>query len=263
MQKKYNLIRIILLTAYVFVAFGSHAQLHCDWYRKDKPHHLLKTNLLGLATGTYNLEYERSFRPNTSLGINVSYTPTRHLPFRDRITQNMENPNAVETVKNATFNHFSITPQARFYFGDRALFTRFYVSPYLKYSNYNGDFTFHYQYVDETGITVATTHVPIDLTIQTVSAGIAFGLQFNLFRALYLDWKILGTHYGILLGSGNGRSSAPLTADIQQTIKNDIESINDFPTYSSESHVTANDVSLSAKGLNIGLTTAISLGYRF
>lgn len=263
MQKKHTPIRIILLIAYVFMAFDSHAQLHCDWYQKDKPQHLLKTNLLGLATGTYNLEYERSFRPNISLGINVSYTPTRHLPFRDRITQSMENPNNIETWQNATFNHFSIAPQARFYFGDRALFTRFYASPYLRYANYKGNFTLHYQYTDETGTSVATTNVPVDLSLQTVSAGIAFGLQFNLFSALYLDWKILGTHYGILRGSGNGRSSAPLTADIQQTIKNNIENINDFPTYSSESHVTANDVSFSAKGLSAGLTTAISLGYRF
>lgn len=237
-------------------------QQYCRWGDKNSEH-LIKTNLLNLPLKTFNLEYERSFRPNISIGIDISFTPTRTLPFKNSIVDKITNENAKKSVDRARFNQFTIMPQARFYFGDRDVFTRFYASPYIKYSRYHANTDLFYNYQDATTATIVPVEIPISGNLNTWSAGIAVGLQFQVLKSLYLDWKIIGTHYGFAFGKGAGKSSLPLTQPLQDNIKESLEELDDIPIYSFSHTVTGNSVEIKPKGLNIGITSAISIGYRF
>lgn len=238
------------------------AQTYCKWGDQGSEH-LLKTNLLNLPLKTFNIEYERSFRSNISIGVDLSFTPTRGLPFSNEITKKMTNENAKKSIERTQFNQFSIIPQARFYFGDRDVFTRFYTSPYIKYSRYQTNTTLFYEYKSTTNTTPIPVEVPLSGSINTISAGIAVGLQFQVLKSLYLDWKIIGTHYGFAFGKGSGESSLPLSPELQDNIKSSLQKLDDLPFYSFPNTVTENSIDLNPKGANIGVTSAISIGYRF
>lgn len=240
------------------------AQKYCKWGDKGDDH-LLKTNLLNLPLKTFNIEYERSFRPNISIGVDISFTPTRELPFESAITDKITNENAKKSVEETRFSQFSIIPQARFYFGDRDVFTRFYTSPYIKYSRYRASSTLFYNssFVNTANTTPVPIEVPISGNINTLSAGIAVGLQFQILKSLYIDWKIIGTHYGFTFGKGAGESNAPLTNQMQEDIRKSLQKLDDIPFYSFPHTVTENSVEIKPKGANIGITSAVSIGYRF
>lgn len=240
------------------------AQKYCNWDTKGTEH-LIKTNLLNIPLKTFSLEYERILRPNISLGIDISFTPNRNLPLKSKITENITNENAIKSVEEARFNQLSVIPQARFYFGERDVFTRFYALPYIKYSRYQANTNLHYDYVDNTGSPVSQVIIPISGNMNTLSAGIAVGLQFHIIKSIYLDWKIIGTHYGFAFGEGSGKSTGPLplSQDLQDNIKESLQKLDDLPFYSFPYTVTDNTVELKPKGLNLGITSAVSIGYRF
>lgn len=259
---RYRYFKYIFLGLLVIVVSPAVAQKYCKWGKSDNDH-LLKTNLLNLPFKSFNLEYERSFRPNISLGIGLAFTPNRDLPFKSSITKNIENENGKRSIEEAQFNQFSITPQMRFYFGDRDVFTRFYASPYIKYSHYRTNTTLYYQYSMEGSDERIEVSIPISGNINTLSAGIAIGLQFQLLKSLYLDWKIIGNHYGFAFGKGSGKSNHPLSGDLQEDIKKSLQKLDDLPLYAFPHSVDANSVTVKPQGLNIGVTSAISIGYRF
>lgn len=258
----YRYLKFCFLGLLISMVSPALAQNYCKWGDKGSDH-LLKTNLLNLSLKTFNLEYERSFRPNISIGVDVSFTPTRNLPFKASIIDKITNENAKKSVEETRFSQFSIIPQARFYFGDRDVFTRFYTSPYIKYSRYQTQTALFYNYTNTTNTTPIPVEVPIKGNINTLSAGIAVGLQFQILRSLYLDWKIIGTHYGFVFGKGSGTSTQPLTPELQQEIRESLQKLDDLPFYSFPYTVTENSVELKPKGANIGITSAISIGYRF
>ncbi len=238
------------------------AQKYCKWGQKGTDN-LLKTNLLNFPLKTFNIDYERSFRPNISLGINVAFTPDRDLPFKKTLIKNIEEENPKRSLEELRFNQLSIIPQMRFHFGDRDVFTRFYASPYIKYSRYQLNTTLYYRNDLAASNGIESIAVPLSGNLNTLSAGLAVGLQFHLLESLYLDWKIMGNHYGFIFGKGSGESNVPLTEDIQQNIKQSLENLNNIPIYSFSHKVDQSSVTVKPKGLNIGITSAVSIGYRF
>ncbi len=259
---RHLLFKSIFLGILVIGVSPAVAQKYCKWGQKGTDH-LLKTNLLNLPFKSFNLEYERSFRPNISLGINISFTPNRDLPFKNSLTKSIEDEDPKRSLEELRFSQFSIVPQMRFYFGDRDVFTRFYASPYLKYTRYNTNTTLYYQYEFMDSDIIERASIPISGNLNTLSAGVAVGLQFQLLESLYLDWKIIGSHYGIVFGKGSGTSNVPLTEEIQQDIKKSLQKLDDIPIYSFAHTVDETSVTIKPKGLNIGITSAISVGYRF
>ena len=260
----YRYLKFCFLGLLISMVSPTLAQKYCKWGDKGTDH-LLKTNLLNLPLKTFNLEYERSFRPNISIGEDVSFTPKRDVPFKGSIIDKITNENAKKSVEETRFNQFSIIPQARFYFGDRDVFTRFYTSPYIKYSRYQTSSTLFYNsnVVNTANSTLIPIEVPISGNINTLSAGIAVGLQFQILKSLYLDWKIIGTHYGFLFGKGSGTSTQALSENLQEEIRKSLQKLDDLPFYSFPHTVTQDRVELKPKGANVGFTSAISVGYRF
>lgn len=256
------ILKTCILGFLITVVSPALAQKYCKWGYQKKDH-LLKTNLLNLPLKTVNVEYERSYRPNISIGVDVSYTPSRNLPFKNNITTKIKNENAKKSVEEARFNQFSIIPQARFYFGDQDVFTRFYTSPYIKYSRYHTETNLYYDYRDNAGNLASQVVIPVSGNVNTLSAGVAIGLQFEIIKSFYLDWKIIGTHYGFAFGKGGGKSDRPLTPELQDNIKSSLQKLDDLPFYSFSHTVTDNSVELRPKGINLGITSAISIGYRF
>lgn len=259
---RYRILKLCFLSLLIAMVSPTLAQKYCKWGDRGYEH-LLKTNLLNLPLKTFNLEYERSFQPHISIGVDVSFTPMRDIPFKEIILDKMNNENGKRSMDEARFNQFSIIPQARFYFGDRDVFTRFYTAPYIKYSRYHTKTALHYQYQNADSGAITPVTIPISGNVNTLSAGIAIGLQFQLLESLYLDWKIIGTHYGFVFGKGGGNSSQPLTPDLQESIKNSLQKIDDLPFYAFPHTVTENNVTVKPSGVNVGITSALSVGYRF
>jgi len=259
-----NYLSICLISICSFISIESHAQLRCDW--RNKTDQLLKVNLLNFPLKTFNLEYERLLKPQASWGINAVFTPERDLPFKKKIIENIEDENGIKTLNDLRLNQFSIIPFMKFYFGNNKPFTKFYVSPYIKYTRYTSSLDLYYQYLDISNPLeqkIVDVEIPLKATINSLSLGAAIGFQFNVFKNLYIDWKIIGNHYGILFGDGSGHSTSPLTPEMQEDIKQDIESINDFPLYKFTPTVTATDLEVKAKGANIGVTSSLSIGFKF
>lgn len=255
---------ICLIGICSFMTLDGHAQLRCDW--GNQTDQILKVNLLNFPFKTFNLEYERLLKPRTSWGINAIFTPERDLPFKKQLTKNIEDENGLKTLNDLRLNHFSVIPFIKFYFGDQREFTKFYVSPYIKYTRYTSTFDLHYQYLaisNDSEQEIIDVEVPLEAKINSLSVGAAIGFQFNVYRNIYLDWKIIGNHYGVLFGNGSGHSSLPLTPEMQEDMKQSIESVNDFPLYKLAPTVTATDLEVKAKGINIGVTSSLSIGFKF
>ncbi|MBE8720227.1 DUF3575 domain-containing protein [Sphingobacterium pedocola] len=260
---KQTSVKAIAILIFTFMVFDSYAQLYCYGENVHAPQ-LIKTNLLTLPFKTFQLQYERSIKPKTSLGLSFSFTPNRSLPFQDLYIDRITDDNSRKTVEEAQFNRFSIQPEIRFYFGNSSTFTKFYIAPYLKYARYTSSFRLNYDYVDNNiDNTVSTVEVPIKGPINTLSAGYGIGLQYNIFKDFYLDWQIIGNHYGYAFGKISGTSSQPLSQDIQDDISKTLQRLDDIPVYKLDYHVDDRVVEVKPNGPIIGFTMGLSIGYRF
>lgn len=248
----------------VLIAYCVQAQWNqnCSWDRRNKTEHLIKTNLLTLPLKTFNLEYERAFSERVTFGVSVNYMPRRDYLFKNRILEEVDERLDKRTIEEGRMNLFSFVPQARFYFGDRETFTRFYFAPYLKFSRYNTDLTLHYQGIQPDN-SIHPIDIPVNGKINTYSIGYSFGLQFNVYRSLFLDWKIIGNHYGVARGKAFGYSEYPIPLETQTAIRNDVGKLENIPLYSFDHHIDDHIVEVKPKGIIVGFVTGLSVGYKF
>lgn len=259
---KQTFLKTIAVSIFTFMVFDSYGQLYCYGENVDAPQ-LIKTNLLTLPFKTFQLQYERSIKPKTSIGLSFSFTPNRDLPFKDLYIDRIEDEDAKKTVEEAQYNRFSIQPEIRFYFGNNSTFTRFYVAPYLKYSRYTSSFRLNYSYVNAVDNILSEVDVPIKGPINAISAGYGIGLQFNIVKDFYLDWQIIGNHFGYAFGKGTGTSSQPLSQNVQDDIRESLQQLNDTPVYKFDYHVDERMMEIKPSGPILGLTMGLSIGYRF
>ncbi|WP_140937550.1 DUF3575 domain-containing protein [Sphingobacterium lumbrici] len=258
---KQKFVKTTAVLIFIFMVFDSYGQLYCYGENVYAPQ-LIKTNFLTLPFKTFQLQYERSVKPKTSIGLSFSFTPNRSLPFQDLYIDRIEDENGRKTLEEAKVNRFSIQPEVRFYFGNNNTFTKFYFAPYLKYSRYMPSFQLNYDYIDNTN-NLSDIVVPIKGPINTISAGYGIGLQYNIFKAFYLDWQIVGNHYGYAFGKVSGTASQPLSQNIQDDISRTLQQLDDIPVYKFDYHVDERIVEVRPNGPIFGLTMGLSIGYRF
>ncbi|TJZ61334.1 DUF3575 domain-containing protein [Sphingobacterium olei] len=259
---KQKFVKTIAVLIFTFMVFDSYGQLYCYGENADAPQ-LIKTNLLTLPFKTFQLQYERSIKPKTSIGLSFSFTPNRNLPFQDLYIDRIEDENGRKTIEEAQYNRFSIQPEIRFYFGNNNTFTKFYFAPYLKYSRYTSSFRLNYDYINTIDNTLSAVEIPIKGPINTISAGYGIGLQYHIVKDFYLDWQIIGNHFGYAFGKVSGTSSQPLSQDIQNDISRTLQQLDKIPVYKFDYHVDERIVEVKPNGPIVGLTMGLSIGYRF
>lgn len=123
-------------------------------------------------------------------------------------------------------------------------------------------FQLNYDYIDNTN-NLSDIVVPIKGPINTISAGYGIGLQYNIFKAFYLDWQIVGNHYGYAFGKVSGTASQPLSQNIQDDISRILQQLDDIPVYKFDYHVDERIVEVRPNGPIFGVTMGLSIGYRF
>jgi hypothetical protein len=167
-------------------------------------------------------------------------------------------PQARESLDNLTLSNSAITPEVRFYLGKKGYGQGFYLAPFFRNAKFGGkgigiDFTL------DNG---QTTTFNMEGNIKANTFGLLMGAQWKLGKNFWLDWQILGPHYGGATGSIIGVSNVSLSATEQNNLANALRDIN-FPFAKENISVKPNQATLELSGPWAGLRTAISLGFDF
>jgi len=214
---------------------------------------IAKINLIGFSI---NGQYERILSKRVSVAISYRVLPSGKFLFRGLIPTN--DPQARESLDNLTLSNSAITPEVRFYLGKKGYGQGFYLAPFFRNAKFGGkgigiDFTL------DNG---QTTTFNMEGNIKANTFGLLMGAQWKLGKNFWLDWQILGPHYGGATGSIIGVSNVSLSATEQNNLANALRDIN-FPFAKENISVKPNQATLELSGPWAGLRTAISLGFDF
>ncbi len=214
---------------------------------------MVKLNLLALSARNISVQYERLITPKTTIGVTINNTPAKGLPFSSSLESFVDDKTTVAQLKQIEFSSFSVTPEVRFYLGKEG-FKGFYIAPFVKYGKYNIDFpvSFEYEGNDE--------FIVVDGSVKGMSGGLAFGAQWRLANNFYLDWMIMGPHFGSAKGTLEGKRA--LNQDEQTAIKEALDDL-DIPVVDLEYEVNDNGAKVKLDGPWAGIRAVIGVGYRF
>jgi hypothetical protein len=248
MKLRKGLVLILLLLNQL--AFAQEIKL--DSIRKiDK--NLAKINLIGFSI---NGQYERILSKRISVALSYKVLPNGKFLFRGLIPTN--DPQARESLDNLTLSNSAITPEVRFYLGKKGYGQGFYLAPFFRNAKFGGkgigiDFTL------DNG---QTTTFNMEGNIKANTFGLLIGAQWKLGKNFWLDWQILGPHYGGATGLIIGKSTVPLSITERTNLENALKDIN-IPFGRENVSVSPTEAILRLTGAWAGLRTAISLGFDF
>ncbi|RRJ93276.1 DUF3575 domain-containing protein [Paenimyroides tangerinum] len=214
---------------------------------------LVKLNLLALTMGNFSFQYERSIGSKFTIGGSINLMPNRKLPFSKKIESLVDDKTTAAQLQGIRLSSFSITPEARFYLG-KQVFKGFYVAPFFRYGSYSLKFPLNYTYENQ------DQSINLDGKVNTISGGLAIGAQWKIAKNVYLDWLIMGPHFGSAKGNLTGNKA--LNADEQAAIAESLNDL-DIPVVDYEYEVNANGAKAKIKGPWAGVRASIGIGYRF
>lgn len=242
------LIVVVLATTQSAVA----QEIKVDSIQKmDK--NIVKINLIGFSI---NGQYERILSKRFSIALSYKFLPSSKLIFRGAIP--VSDPQARESLDELILSNSAITPEVRFYVGKKGYGRGFYLAPFYRNAKFSGkglgiDFTL------DNG---QNTTFNMEGTIKSSTFGLLLGAQWKIGKNFWLDWQIIGPHYGRATGNINGKSTVALSASEQNSLFNALNDIN-IPFTNETVSVSANNASLGLTGPWAGLRTGLSLGIDF
>jgi hypothetical protein len=179
------------------------------------PRAILKTNLVGYAWLSANLNYEYKAGLNTSVGLLAGYK----IPSVIHISALGDLKGDQQTYTgDIEPQGLFVNPYFRFYVGQQAL-KGFYLEAFARYFNYT--FLVPYDY-EKNGRNIRAN---LDGTANGMGGGLALGVQFPVAPRVYLD-----IHAGYGMGSGDihvETNDPNLDAADYQKIKSNIEKYED------------------------------------
>lgn len=223
---------------------------------------LIKVNVTSLALKNVSLQYERAIAKKISFGMGVRFMPDGSIPFRSfakELVQSDEVDDDIsKQIDNFRLGNFALTPEIRFYMG-KEVFRGFYIAPFARYATFNVNFPFILE--GEDGNNQPTSEeINLKGNLNTIAGGILFGAQWKLGKQIYLDWSILGPHFGKATGNISGRKS--LTPEEQDELRTQLDDL-DIPFVKFESKVDASGADVKVDGPWAGIRAGITLGFRF
>lgn len=220
---------------------------------------ILKMNLSSLVFKNFSFQYERVIAPKMSVGLGISVMPKTGLPFASTLKdQYGNNSDAARAIDETRLSNFAITPEIRFYLGKKMAPTGFYVAPYMRYNKLNFDQVYTFTPSDNK---LHTANITGDFT--NIGGGLMFGAQWNLSKSLTLDWWIAGAAVGSAKATLSGTDPQGIPAQDRADIERDLEDF-DFPGYTVESTVGANQINVNMKGTYYGVRAfGLALGIKF
>jgi hypothetical protein len=227
----------------------------------------IKFNLTSLAIMNFSLQYERVLSRSISGALSFAYMPETNIPtyIADRVIKQAENlsgegigPETEDIIRNLLISSYTITPEIRFYLGQKRYSTGFYISLFYRYGSY------------------AVSNIPIpytndldeDITIDTKgdikshTGGFLLGYQWALGKHMCLDWQMFGPHFGVSSGDFLGLPSSPLSQQDQADIEEEFLKV-ESSLVDQTVDATANEVKMLFDGPWGGIRFAVSIGVKF
>ena len=227
---------------------------------------VIKLNLSQLPITNISLQYEYAFHKNMSGALGFSFFFPRTLPsiFFD------PSPNA-DGYTLPKFSAFSVTPEFRFYPGEKVEHQAshgFYLAPYLRYSKY----TLKASYIDYYNNNVNAWEYDASISYSGVTAGLMIGSQWIVSKHFSIDWWILGFGAGTSKidirakeTTGNLKLSAQEQLDLRNDITNNLSELGRFSNGAVDITITDNSFRTVIKG--IPMTSfrgfGLNLGFAF
>lgn len=244
-----------------FVTLQSHA-LYAQQdtsYQNPDTKNILKVNLTSVIVKTYAFQYERAVGGKMAVALGVSFMPKSGPPFKSKIEDLVDDQETWDHIKDYQTSNFAITPEFRYYLG-KGVFQGFYIAPFARFAKYKVDVPFHYSYTDIDNNNVNET-LPVNGSVNTITAGLLFGAQWKLSKLVYLDWWILGPNYGG--ASGNLAGIKTLNEMEQSALRDQLADLGDIPLVNTKYTVDGNGVKIDVDGPWAGLRAGINIGLRF
>jgi hypothetical protein len=214
---------------------------------------IVKINLIGFSI---NGQYERILSKRVSIAVSYKILPSGKFLFRGLIPTTDQQ--ARESLDNLIVTNSAITPEVRFYLGKKGYGQGFYLAPFFRSAKFGGkgidiDFTL------DNGQAATFS---MEGNIKANTFGLLLGAQWKLGKNFWLDWQILGPHYGSGSGNITGTTNLSLSPTERTSLENALKDIT-IPFINQNVTVTPNKAIVDLKGPWAGLRTGISLGFGF
>jgi len=213
---------------------------------------ILKWNLSSLALRNYHFTYERHIYKNISLSLSYRTMSKGPVPYQKTL-ESFINSSEIN-FNNMQMGNTAITPELRIYLSLKKM-KGFYIAPYARIATF--DISAPIKYNNNATLPSTSKEAIFNGKINSTSAGVMIGYQFQLLTKLVLDFQIIGGHYGTSKGDLNFVSQ--LTPFEQQSLRDNLNKINASPLKFT-STVNANGAIINTngpwagiRGLNIGL----------
>jgi hypothetical protein len=186
-----NTIKIVF---FIFIAVQSFAQED-----RDK---VIKLNLSAAVLGGATLQYEKVLGEHFSLAIGGGYRPKAHIPYAKELEKYVDYAdNRIDYISfqnvrktESKIAMYHVTPELRFYFGNKGAPIGTYLAIFGKYNNIHGDVPVFVD-TDYKGVPVRL-ELPVDTKINTYSGGLMLGKQFRVGNRFTFDVYAIGAHFG-------------------------------------------------------------------
>jgi hypothetical protein len=245
--------RILVLLCLVFITSLSFAQQSGFSNNNESHKNELKVNLFAFAFKSISIQYERQISRKTTFGLTFRVMPESRLPFKRGFKNLISDTATANQLDNFKTGNVSFTPSIRFYLGHKDAFHGFYIAPFLSYAHYTADLP--YKYYDGDYKTI-----PLTGSMNSYTGGFLLGAQWSLSSSVYLDWWILGPHYGISKGTASGTKS--LSPSEQDALKFELDNL-DIPLTKTTNTVDENGATINFSGPWAGIRSGLCIGIRF
>lgn len=251
----------LLLSVLILFALTTNAQ-QTDTLKNNTEtpgENLVKINLTALPLKNFSFQYERAISKKISAVIGLRFMKKGGLPLKSLFKDAIDDDELWNDINLVKTGNFAITPEVRFYMG-QGVFRGFYLAPFVRYAKYTANLPFEYEY-DHPVTGSIKEKIILDGKINTFTGGLLIGAQWKLSKLVYLDWWILGPHYGTSKGDIAGNKN--LSPEEQEALRDQLKDFEDLPLVNTTSTVNDKGATVHFKGPWAGVRAGINLGFRF
>ena len=249
--------KILLLVFATMFATSLWAQQESDKENKEisiMKKNIIKINLPALAFKNITVQYERALSRKTTVAGTFRFMPKGSIPFKSNIIKLADDPELERQLNNVEIGNMAFMPEIRFYLGKKGAFHGFYLAPFASIARYSTNLLFEY---DDNGV---TKNIPLNGNVNSFTGGLMLGAQWQLSKALYLDWWILGPNYGN--SNGDIAGTKTLSPAEQQSLRDELSML-DIPLTKYTYTVDGNGATVNFKGPWAGVRSGICIGINF
>ena len=249
MKKNSN--KRVLLLSLAALLFSSNFLFAQEADDKD-PKNQVKWNVAALAVKSFSFQFERAIGSKMSAAVTFRTVPKGSIPFESSFENLVDDPETWDNIKGFETGNFAITPEVRFYLGEK-VFKGFYVAPFVSYASYSVDVPFGYD------VSGSRKEMPLTGDITSFGGGVFLGAQWSLGKSFSLD-AFVGPNYSS--ASGDLVGTRTLSTQEQDGLREGLEDL-DLPFLDTKSTVSGTGAKIDFDGSLPGIKAGISIGFKF